>query len=119
MPADSHRPGGPLAGTAGASRADDGEAARLLIEERALIELVLGGHVHYFRKLVDRHQGKVIAVIYRLVGDRTESEDLAQQAFLRAFQALGDFRLELRFGAWLYRIAVNAAKDHRESKKGG
>lgn len=96
-----------------------GADADRLVEERLWVELILEGDVNLFRRLVERYQGSVRGVILRLVGSQADTDDLAQQAFLRAFQALGDFKTELRFSSWLLRIAVNAAKDHLKSKKRG
>jgi RNA polymerase sigma-70 factor, ECF subfamily len=70
-----------------------------------------------FRVLVERHQRAVHAVIYRLVHNVADAEDLSQQAFLSAYDALGSFDRERRFSSWLYRIAINLAKDHLRSKK--
>jgi RNA polymerase sigma-70 factor (ECF subfamily) len=88
-------------------------------EERRAIEQVLGGETQAYRMLVERHQRGVHAVIYRLVHNAADADDLAQQAFLAAFDALPRFRLDLKFSSWLYRIAVNLAKDHLKSKKRG
>jgi RNA polymerase sigma-70 factor (ECF subfamily) len=68
---------------------------------------------------VERYQRGVHAVIYRLVHGASDAEDLAQQAFLAAFDALPHFRLDLKFSSWIYRIAVNLAKDHLKSKQRG
>lgn len=83
------------------------------------MEAVLAGDASAFRPLVERHQRAVHAVIYRLVHHREDAEELAQQAFLAAFDALGSFDRERRFSSWLYRIAINLAKDHLRSKKRG
>lgn len=86
-------------------------------EERRAIERVLAGETQAYRMLVERHQRGVHAVIYRLVHHAADTDDLAQQAFLAAFDALPRFRLDLKFSSWIYRIAVNLAKDHLKSKK--
>jgi RNA polymerase sigma-70 factor, ECF subfamily len=85
--------------------------------ERRAIEAVLAGERAAFRVLVDRHHRGVCALMYRMVHNAADAEDLAQQAFLLAFDALGTFDVEQRFSTWLYRIAINAAKDHLKSKK--
>ncbi len=85
--------------------------------ERRAVEAVLAGERAAFRVLVERHQHGVHAVMCRMVHNAADAEDLAQQAFLLAFDALGSFDLEQRFSAWLYRIAINLAKDHLKSKK--
>jgi RNA polymerase sigma-70 factor (ECF subfamily) len=88
-------------------------------DERQAIEAVLAGDRKAFRLLVERHQRGVYSVIYRLVHSAPDAEDLAQQAFLAAFDALGRFDLEARFSSWIYRIGVNLAKDHLKSRKRG
>jgi RNA polymerase sigma-70 factor (ECF subfamily) len=103
------------------SRALDRSADRGQDElaERRAVEAVLAGDASAFRPLVERHQRGVHAVIYRLVHHREDAEELAQQAFLAAFDALGSFDRERRFSSWIYRIAINLAKDHLRSKKRG
>ena len=63
-----------------------------------------------FRRLYHRHAPRVHGAMLRLVGyDHARAEDLTQDAFLRAWQKLGEFRFESAFGTWLYRLAVNLA----------
>jgi len=97
--------------------ADEAEARAERDEERRTIEAVLAGERAAFRVLVERHHRGVHAMIYRLVHSAADADDLAQQAFVSAFGALGSFRLEQRFSTWLYRIAINLARDHLKSKK--
>ena len=87
--------------------------------DRRCVAAVLAGDRQAFRPLVERHQRGVYNVIYRLVHNPADSEDLAQQAFVSAFDALGSFKLDARFSSWIYRIAVNLAKDHLKSKRRG
>lgn len=86
-------------------------------DDRRVIERVLAGEVQAYRALVERHQRAVHAIVYRLVQNAADADDLAQQAFVAAYDALPRFRLDLKFSPWLYRIAVNLAKDHLKSKK--
>lgn len=88
-----------------------------LAEERRAIERVLAGETEAYRVLVERHQRGVFAVMRRMVQSETDADDLSQQAFVAAFDALDRFDQRLRFSSWLYRIAVNLAKDHLKSKK--
>jgi RNA polymerase sigma-70 factor (ECF subfamily) len=88
-------------------------------DERRAIEAVLAGERGAFALLVERHHRGLRAMLHRFVHHATDAEDLAQQAFLSAFDALGRFDLEQRFSTWLYRIAINLAKDHLKSKKRG
>jgi RNA polymerase sigma-70 factor, ECF subfamily len=85
--------------------------------ERRAIEAVLAGERAAFRVLVERHHRGVYAMMHRFVHHAADAEDLAQQAFVSAFDALGGFDVEQRFSTWLYRIAINLAKDHLKSKK--
>src|SRR5689334_15845809 len=84
--------------------------------DRRCVQAVLGGDRQAFRPLVERYQRGVYSVILRLVYSTADAEDLAQQAFVSAFDALGSFKLDARFSSWMYRIAINLAKDHLKSK---
>jgi len=80
--------------------------------DQQLVERVLGGNQAAFNLLVLRYQHKVAALIARFVKDPHEVEDVTQEAFLKAYRALSLFRGESAFYTWLYRIAVNTAKNH-------
>ncbi len=68
-----------------------------------------GDDVEAFGELVRRHQAFVFGAVLRIVRDRTQAEDLAQEAFLRAFRGRAGFRGDAAVRTWLYRIAVNLA----------
>lgn len=72
-----------------------------------------------FGRLIDRHAATIVNLAYRMVGNRAEAEDLAQESFIAAFQALSTFRADSKFSTWLYRIAVNRCKDWLRSKRSG
>ena len=72
-----------------------------------------------FGQLIDRHSSRIINLAYRMVGNRAEAEDLAQEAFLTAFKALSTFRADSKFSTWLYRIATNKCKDWLRAKRPG
>ena len=77
-------------------------------EDRALVASASAGSTAAFESLYRRHAGRVHGVICRLVGGQgTRAEDLTQETFVRAWQALRDFRNESAFGTWLQRLAVN------------
>jgi len=89
-------------------------------EEQSIIARCLAGDADAFRPLVQRYQRLVFSVALRMLGGRAEAEDVAQQAFVDAFDALERFRAEGRahaFSTWLVRIAVNRAKDVLKSKR--
>jgi RNA polymerase sigma-70 factor, ECF subfamily len=76
-----------------------------------LVERVQRGERRAFDLLVQRYQHKVLKLIMRYVHDATEAEDIAQDAFVKAYRALGSFRGDSAFYTWLYRIAINTAKN--------
>jgi RNA polymerase sigma-70 factor (ECF subfamily) len=82
-------------------------------EEREidLITRAQRGDRHAFGELVRRHQQGVINVVYRLCGDGELAQDAAQEAFIRAWQHLPDYEPRSPLRNWLYRIAVNVARD--------
>ena len=65
-----------------------------------------------FDLLVLRYQHRVVKLVARLLRDPTEAEDVAQDAFVKAYRALGSFRGDSAFYTWLYRIAINTAKNY-------
>jgi len=72
-----------------------------------------------FGQLVERYATVIANLAYRMVGDRTEAEDLAQETFVAAFKSLPTFRAESKFSTWLYRIAANKCKDWLRAKRPG
>jgi RNA polymerase sigma-70 factor (ECF subfamily) len=70
-----------------------------------------------FDLLVLRYQHKVIKLVARLLRDPTEAEDVAQESFIKAYRALGSFRGDSAFYTWLYRIAVNTARNTMASRQ--
>ncbi|WP_243041086.1 RNA polymerase sigma factor RpoE [Dyella sedimenti] len=80
--------------------------------DSALVERVQQGDKRAFDLLVRKYQHKVIGLVSRYVKNQSESEDVAQEAFIRAWRAIGSFRGESAFYTWLYKIAVNTAKNH-------
>lgn len=69
-----------------------------------------------FEELVRQHQRMVHALTYRMTGSLADAEDLAQETFLRAYEQIGNFRGTAKFSTWLYRIAVNACLNWRQSE---
>ena len=77
--------------------------------DRELLERCRGGEPGAFEELVERTHRQVYTLAYRLVGDRYEAEDVAQEAYLRVHRSLRGFRGEARFETWLHRIVANVA----------
>jgi len=75
--------------------------------EAALVDRVLGGDVQAFAAIVQRWQGPLINMAWRYCRDRSRAEEMAQEAFLRAWRALSQWRRESSFSTWLFSIAAN------------
>lgn len=80
--------------------------------DQLLVERVQKGDKSAFDVLVKKYQHKIISLIMRYVSDHAEAMDVAQEAFIKAYKALGRFRGESAFYTWMYRIAINTAKNH-------
>lgn len=84
--------------------------------DQQLVDQVMAGNKNAFNLLVIRYQHRVAALIARFVRDPQELEDVAQEAFIKAYRALPLFRGDSAFYTWLYRIAVNTAKNYLVSR---
>lgn len=73
------------------------------------IDKVLAGNLNAFSYLIDRHKDKAFNLAFRICGNREEAEEIAQDAFLKAFRSLKDFRKKSSFSTWLYRIVYNTS----------
>lgn len=84
--------------------------------DQQLVERAQQGDNRAFDLLVRKYQHKIIGLISRYVHDHAEVQDVAQEAFIKAYRALGNFRSESAFYTWMYRIAINTAKNHLVSR---
>lgn len=80
--------------------------------DQELVERVQRGDKRAFDLLVGKYQHKIVKLISRYIRDPDESLDVAQETFIKAYRALANFRGESAFYTWLYRIAINTAKNH-------
>ena len=80
--------------------------------DQALVERVQQGDKTAFDVLVLKYQNKIIKLVNRYVHDPDEAMDVAQEAFIKAYRALGRFRGDSAFYTWIYRIAINTAKNY-------
>ena len=80
--------------------------------DKALVQRVKQGDRSAFDLLVAKYQHKILNLIMRYVKDPSEAMDVAQEAFLKAYRAVPSFRGDSAFYTWLYRIAINTAKNH-------
>ena len=85
--------------------------------DQQLVDRVLSGNKNAFNLLVLRYQHRVSALVGRFIHDSHEAEDVCQEAFIKAYRALPLFRGDSAFYTWLYRIAVNTAKNYLVSRK--
>ena len=106
-----------LAVEAGVDPGDDSAAEEDQLSEARLVEQVRQGDNQAYGVLVRRYERRVLRVIRRFISDRDTAEDLAQDAFLKAFERLHQFDASRRFGPWLFRIAVNGTLDHLRRRK--
>ena len=84
--------------------------------DQQLVQRVQQGDARAFDMLVLKYQHKILGLISRYVHDADEVQDVAQEAFIKAYKALPRFRGDSQFYTWLYRIAVNTAKNHLVSR---
>ncbi len=86
--------------------------------DEQIIREICGGNPRRFAILVDRHKDRAYTLAHRLLGDRREAEEHVQDAFLKAFQHLQDFRGDSRFETWFYRIVYNLCMTTVTRRKG-
>ncbi|MBY5985053.1 RNA polymerase sigma factor RpoE [Halomonas sp. DP5Y7-2] len=84
--------------------------------DQQLVARAQKGDTRAFDLLVKKYQHKILGLIGRYINDHAEVQDVAQEAFIKAYRALGKFRAESAFYTWMYRIAINTAKNHLVSR---
>jgi len=85
--------------------------------DQLLVERVQKGEKHAFDLLISKYQHRIISLVGRYVHDHAEAQDVAQEAFIKAYRALRSFRGDSAFYTWLYRIAINTAKNWLVAQK--
>ncbi|KAB2921896.1 MAG: sigma-70 family RNA polymerase sigma factor [Bacteroidetes bacterium] len=107
--------------TAGAPKTKEEVLTQRRLDSRAedsrLIKAALAGDQASFRSLMKKYHDQVHSLLYRMVHDKDEVEDLTQEAFIKAFQSLRHFNEEFAFSTWLYKIATNNCIDYIRKKK--
>ena len=96
--------GGPRSGT-------------IAFEDAALVEQSRQGDMQAFGAFVAKYQDRIFNMVFRMCGRRADAEELAQEAFLKALERIGQFRGQSQFYTWLFRIAANLTISHR--RRGG
>ncbi len=104
-----------------AQTAHRGETERARMSEaqvdQLLVERVQKGDKYAFDLLINKYQHRIVSLVSRYVSDHAEAMDVAQEAFIKAYRAMGNFRGDSAFYTWLYRIAINTAKNYLVAQK--
>jgi RNA polymerase sigma-70 factor, ECF subfamily len=87
------------------------------LDDRKLAALAARGREPAFRELLERYERPVFSLVYRMVRDRTLAEDLAQEAFVRAFNAIASYKPSYKFSNWILKIANNHTIDYLRKRK--
>ncbi|MFO8175965.1 MAG: RNA polymerase sigma factor [Gemmatimonadota bacterium] len=87
------------------------------LEDKELAGLAAKGREMAFRELLSRYERPVFSLVYRMVRDRTLAEDLAQEAFIRAFNAIDSYKPKYKFSSWIFKIANNHTIDHLRKRR--
>jgi RNA polymerase sigma-70 factor, ECF subfamily len=86
-------------------------------EDYLYIEQFLAGKQEGFEMLVRKYQSRVLNIVYSLIGQDRESDDIMQEVFMKVYHNLGSFRKRSKFSTWLYRIVVNTVNDFLRKRK--
>jgi RNA polymerase sigma-70 factor (ECF subfamily) len=89
----------------------------ILLHSEELMARIAEGDDSAFEILVYRHQTSILNLIYRFIGDRAQAKDLAQEVFLRVWQAAKTYKPEAKFTTWLYRITANLCLNELKSSR--
>jgi RNA polymerase sigma-70 factor (ECF subfamily) len=88
-----------------------------LRDDSEIIERVLNGDVSAYAALVQKHKNLVFSIVLKVVNNREDAEEIAQDTFLKAYQSLKSFERKSKFSTWLYRIAYNSAVSKTRKKR--
>jgi len=86
-------------------------------DEERLIARAAAGETAAFRQLYERHRADVARLVYRMLGNRSDFEDVIQEVFVQVYRSLKDFRGQAKFSTWLHRVTVNVVLMHRRSAR--
>ncbi len=87
------------------------------LDDRELATMAARGREPAFREILARYERPVFSLVYRMVRNRTVAEDLAQESFIRAFNAIGSYNSSYKFSNWILKIANNHTIDHLRKRK--
>jgi RNA polymerase sigma-70 factor, ECF subfamily len=86
-------------------------------KEKQVVQRVLDGDTNAYSLLVDAYKNPILQLAYRMTGSLQDADDLAQEAFVRAFRNLHRYDLERSFFTWLYTVALNGIRNHLKKQK--
>ncbi len=92
------------------SASPQGEALRSVLSRAA------AGDASAFEDIVEMYQKRVLSTSWRMLGNREDARDAAQEVFLRAYKYIAGYKLDQDFGGWIYRITVNVCRDHLKKR---
>lgn len=87
------------------------------VSDQEVVEWALKGHERAYRELVRRYERPVFSLVYRMMRHRERAEDLTQETFVKALNALESYRPDYKFSSWIFKIANNAAIDQLRRKE--
>ena len=87
------------------------------ISDNSLIEKILGGDPSPYNLLIERHKDYAFTLALRVLNNREDAEEVAHDAFLKAFRSLSSFKMESKFTTWFYKIVVNMSISRRRKKR--
>lgn len=86
-------------------------------DDNYYIEKVVGGQTSYFSFIVEKYQNTVFSIALKVLGNRDDAEEMAQESFIKAFKALKSFKGKARFSTWIYRITYNTCISEIRKKR--
>ena len=87
------------------------------VTDQEIVALARAGREAAYRELIRRYERPIFSLLFRMVRDRQLAEDLAQETFIKALNALDSYRPEFKFSSWIFKIANNAAIDHLRKRE--
>ena len=86
------------------------------MDDSTIVGKCQGGQAELYGQLVDKYSARIINLGYAMMGNRHDAEDVAQEAFVRAYKSLTKFQKKAKFSSWLYQIALNLCKDQLKAR---
>jgi RNA polymerase sigma-70 factor (ECF subfamily) len=105
------------AGDAGHARSRHADDLKNMTEDAAILAKAAAGDTDAFRKLYAAHRADVARLVFRMLGARSDLDDVVQEVFFQVFRSLKDFRGQSKFSTWLHRVTVNVVLMHRRAAR--